>query len=99
MVISIWSLEMQVLAGVKASGHKVVLNGGDENGQVLQGQDAVFENSKQWHETAFPSYLQSKKDDFCLNWESAMQVSLAHGEFKSSQDNYWGWGQASTSVG
>jgi len=55
-------------------GPKVVLNGSDGNGRALQGQDAVFENSKQWHATAFPSYLQSKKDDFCLNWEEAMQV-------------------------
>ena len=52
------------------------LNGSDENGHVLQGQDAVYENNKQWHDTAFPSYLQSKKDDFCLNWEEAMQVRL-----------------------
>lgn len=57
----------------KAEGPKVVLNGSDKNGRVLQGQDAIFENSKQWHDTAFPSYLQSKKDDFCLNWEDAMQ--------------------------
>ena len=59
-----------------ADGPRVHLNGSDENGHVLQGQDAVYENNKQWHDTAFPSYLQSKKDDFCLNWEEAMQVWL-----------------------
>jgi len=79
LLISARSVEVVLLAGrKKANGHKVVLNGSDEYGRVLQGQDAVFENSKQWHDTAFPSYLQSKKDDFCLNWEEAMQVFLAH---------------------
>ena len=61
-------------ADVQSNGHKVVLNGSDRNGHVLKGQDAIFEDSKQWHETAFPSYLQSQKDDFCQSWEEAMQV-------------------------
>ena len=63
-----------ISAGEEEEGRKVVLNGSDRNGKALKGQDAIFEDSKQWHDSAFPSYLQSKKDDFCQSWEEAMQV-------------------------
>ena len=60
----------------EVNGKEVVLSGSDSNGHILEGQDAEYQNSKQWLDSAFPSYLQSKKDDFCQSWEEAVQVRL-----------------------
>lgn len=62
-------------AGKKQDGAKVVLNGSDDNGNVLQGQEDVLEANRHWHESAFPQYLQSEKDDFCEEWDEALHAS------------------------
>lgn len=54
----------------------MILNGSDDEGNVLQGQEEVLEANKNWLETAFPQYLQSEKDDFCDQWDEALRVSL-----------------------
>lgn len=54
----------------------MVLRGSGEDGKPKPGQDAALEENKQWQETAFPSYLQSAKDDFCQDWDEALQVNL-----------------------
>ena len=44
-------------------------------GSVLRGQEDVLETNKHWHDSAFPRYLQSEKDDFCEEWDEALRVS------------------------
>ena len=45
-------------------------------GNGASSQEAILEENRQWQTTAFPSYLQSAKDDFCQNWDEAVQVYL-----------------------
>ena len=68
----------QNCTGKQSNGQTVVLNGsnGNGNGRHANGVDSVLEDNKQWHATAFPSYLQSEKDDFCQDWDEALQVFL-----------------------
>lgn len=33
-------------------------------------------NEDQWQNLAFPTYLQSEVDDFCQDWDEALQVTM-----------------------
>jgi len=35
---------------------------------------------EQWQDLAFPTYLQSEVDDFCQDWDEALQVTLQANE-------------------
>lgn len=38
---------------------------------------------EQWQDLAFPTYLQSEVDDFCQDWDEALQVTLQANVFSS----------------
>ena len=53
------------------------------------GERVVVETSDSWHATAFPSYLQSEVDDFCKEWDEALQACPSLVASKLGQDLSW----------